>query len=69
VRVAELRNGASFAVEAFAELRVGRKLIWQQLDGDVAIEPGVTRAIDLAHTARAGDAPYRSAQNEYFSPS
>jgi hypothetical protein len=32
------------------------KLIWQQLDGDVAIEPGVTRAIDLAHAARAGDA-------------
>jgi hypothetical protein len=32
-------------------VRVSRQLAWQQLDGDLTIEPRVAGAIDLAHSA------------------
>lgn len=44
--------GPSFALEAFAET------IRQNLDGDVALQPGVVGSVDFTHAAfaeRAGD--------------
>jgi hypothetical protein len=32
-------------------VRVSRQLAWQQLDGDLTIEPRVAGAIDLAHAS------------------
>jgi hypothetical protein len=51
VRVSELRDRARFTLEPFAELRVGRQRLREDLDGNDAIEPRVTGAIDLAHAA------------------
>ena len=34
-------------------VRIGRKQLGQHLDGDVAVQPRVARAVDLAHAARA----------------
>ena len=53
VRMLQRRDGARFALEALAQLRVGGERVGQDLDGDGAIEPRVTRAVDLAHPARA----------------
>ena len=40
------------AAQALARVRVSRRLAWQQLDGDLTIEPRVAGAIDLAHASR-----------------
>ena len=47
----ELRDRARLAVEALAELRVGRERLGEDLDGDRAIEARVARLVDLAHAA------------------
>jgi hypothetical protein len=39
------------AAQTLARERVSRQLAWQQLDGDLTIEPRVPGAIDLAHTS------------------
>ena len=46
-------GGARFLLEALQALGVGRERRGQDLDGDVAPEPRIARAIDLAHPARA----------------
>ncbi len=53
VRVVEGRDALRLALEARAELRVGREQRRQQLERHVAIEPRVAGAVDLAHPARA----------------
>jgi hypothetical protein len=40
-----------FALEAGAAFRIGGGCLWQNLDRDRSIQFGITRAIDLAHTA------------------
>ena len=47
------RRGAGFLLEAAHAIGIFRKSGRQHLDGDVASEPRVTRAIDLAHAAGA----------------
>ena len=44
-------NGASFALEAFANLGVAGRLVRQHLDGDRAIEPQIAGAEHFAHAA------------------
>jgi len=51
--VIELRDGAGFAIQAFAELRVDRQRVGEDLDRHRAIEPRVARAIDFPHPAGA----------------
>ena len=53
VRVIQRRQRARLALEARQPIRIGREQIGQHLDGDVALEPGVARAIHLAHSAGA----------------
>jgi hypothetical protein len=53
VRVVERRYGARLALEALEPLRVRGEALRQHLERDVAAEPGVARAVDLAHPARA----------------
>jgi hypothetical protein len=52
-RVAERGDRARFTIEAISQPRIGSERRRQDLDGDGAIEPRVTGAIDLAHAARA----------------
>jgi hypothetical protein len=42
-----------FALEAFAAARVAGQVGSQKLDRDDASEAGITRAVNLAHPARA----------------
>ena len=42
-----------FALEARDAFGVGGERLWQHLDGDLAIELGIARAIDLTHPAHA----------------
>ena len=51
VGVRQLRNGPSFTSEAFAELRIFRKMVREHLDRDDAIQTRVTGLVDLAHPA------------------
>ena len=53
VRMRELAIGAAFAVEPFAELRVGGQRVGEDLDRDGAVEARVARLVHLAHAARA----------------
>ena len=55
VRMIERRDRARFALEAVAELRIGRELRRQNFDRDRAIEARVARPIDFAHAARANE--------------
>ena len=50
VRVREPRHGFRFALESRKPVGTGGNIFWQDVDGDVAIQPRVTRAVDLAHT-------------------
>ena len=52
-RVRQRRNRARLALEALPCLRVLRRPFGENLDGDMPFEPGVERAIDLAHAAGA----------------
>jgi hypothetical protein len=53
MRMLERRNRSRFALEPVAQLQIGGEIRRQNLDGNRAIEPGVTRAIDLAHSPSA----------------
>ena len=53
VRMSELRDGARFAVEPFAELRIGGERVGQDLDRDRAVEARVARFVHLAHATGA----------------
>ena len=55
VRMIELRDRAGLAIEALAELRVGREGVRENLDRDRAIEPRVAGFVDLAHPAGADE--------------
>ena len=57
-RVVERGHGARLALEATASAGIARHVGGQDLEGDVASEPGVTRPVDLAHAARAEGAPH-----------
>ena len=41
------------ALEAGEAVGIGGEGRWQELEGDVAVEPRVARAVDLAHAAGA----------------
>ena len=60
VRVVQRPDDAGFAIEALAQLRVGRELRGQDLDRDLTIEAGVDGAVHMAH-ASGGDG------GDYFS--
>ena len=53
VGVLEGGDGARLALEALAELAARGEMLRQDLDGDLAVEPRVARAIHLAHAAGA----------------
>jgi hypothetical protein len=53
VRMIERREQPRFALEPRAALCVGREDRRENLDRDVAAEPGVSRAIDLPHSSRS----------------
>ena len=51
MRVGEGGDDACFALESFDAIEIARERRRQHLECDVAAEPGVERAIDLAHPA------------------
>jgi hypothetical protein len=53
VRVVERRQRLRLAREPGQSLRIARKDLRQHFQRDVAIEPGVAGAVDLAHSAGA----------------
>ena len=53
VGMGERRHRARFALEAGDQPGIARDAVGQHLDRDLAVEPGVASAIDLAHTAGA----------------
>ena len=52
VGMVQAGHGPRFALEALAQVGVGREMLGQDLEGDGAVEPRVLRAVDLAHPAR-----------------
>ena len=59
VRMIQRREHARFALEAGEPFQVGCERRWQDLDRDVAPEPGVARAIDFAHATGADQCSMR----------
>jgi hypothetical protein len=55
VRVVQRSRGARLALEALESHFVTSELLRENLDCDLAIEPRVTRAIDLAHSANTNE--------------
>jgi hypothetical protein len=53
MRVTQLREGVSLAVEALAKLRIACERGWQNLDGDGPSETGIVRLVDLTHATGA----------------
>ena len=53
VRMRQLRDGASFAIESRPKLRVCREVGGQDFDRNRPVETRVSRTIDLSHAARA----------------
>ena len=53
VGVGEGGDGTRFALEASEDLVIVREVVGEDLDGDVAAEAAVARAVDLAHSAGA----------------
>ena len=53
VRVVQAGEGLGLALEPLSQVRIGRDMLRKHLDGNRAIEPRVTRLVDLAHPARA----------------
>ena len=51
VRVVQRRGRAGFLLESMEAIDVGRECAGQDLDRNVAPEPRIARAIDLAHAA------------------
>ena len=54
----ERGDGLRLALEARAAIRIVGERRRQDLDGDVAVEPRIAGAIDLAHAARADGAEH-----------
>ena len=54
--VVERRDGARLAQKPVTSLAIRGQLGRQGLDGDLAIEPGVSRPVDLPHPARTDPA-------------
>ena len=52
VRVVQRRRGARLLLEAAEPLGIGGERRREHLDRDLALEPRVARAIDLAHPPR-----------------
>src|SRR5690348_16525576 len=53
VRMIQRRDSAGFALETLPRFRSFGQMLGKNLDCDGAVEPGVARAVDLAHAARA----------------
>jgi hypothetical protein len=53
VGVRQRRDRAGFAIEPLVEVQIGRRVGRQRLDRDLPLQPRITRAIDLAHSAFA----------------
>jgi hypothetical protein len=53
VRVVQRRKRLRLAREACDAIAIGGKSVRKDLDGDVAIQPGVSRPVHFAHTAGA----------------
>ena len=51
--VRQRRHRQRLALEARQPIRVGGKRLRQHLDGDVALQLGIARAVDVAHSAGA----------------
>jgi hypothetical protein len=46
-------RGLGFPAEALQSLRVLRNVLWQELQGDVAVELGILSFVDDTHTSAA----------------
>ena len=57
VRMIERRERLGLALEPGDAVAIGGKEMRQRFDGDVAIEPRVAGAIDLAHATRSQQSP------------
>ena len=53
IRMIQRGEHFGFALEACDPIRIGRDRRRQNLDGDIALQLGIRRAIDLAHPACA----------------
>jgi len=51
VLMRERSSGACFAEKAFANDRIVREVRWKGFDGDVPIEPNISREVDNPHAA------------------
>src|SRR5690348_6008936 len=58
VRMLERRNRARLALETLLHVGFRGQMLWQNLDGDVASQPRISRAVHLSHPARAYRAGY-----------
>src|SRR5215467_11694358 len=53
MRIGQLGNGASLALEPFPQFRALRQMFGENLDGDVPVEACIAGTIHFAHSARA----------------
>ena len=53
VRVVQRGDGAGLALEPLLQVRIGRDMLGQHLDGDGAVQAGVGGLVDLTHAAGA----------------
>jgi len=53
VGVIQCRCGLGFALKAGERLRVACNVLWQEFEGDEAVQPGVLGFVDHAHPATA----------------
>ena len=60
VSVGEVERGEQFgfAMKPCEPLEIRGEAVWQDLDGDVALQPGVASPIHLAHSARTQQVEY-----------
>ena len=52
VGMVQRRRRPRFLLEATKAIGIGRDRLRQDLDGDFAVEPGIVRATDFAHSTR-----------------
>ena len=53
VRMIQRRQDLRFAFEPRQPVGVERKGVWEDLERDLAVQPGIARAVDLTHPADA----------------
>ncbi len=53
MRVVQAGDGLRLALEPLLEIRVRGDVLGEHLDGDGAVQPGVTGFVDLTHASRA----------------